>query len=118
MEFHGTSPRHCALPVGGTLVAVSDRQDPSHAVARRVVVRGRVQGVWFRESTREAAERAGVRGWVCNRPDGSVEAHLEGSPAGVDQVVAFMRAGPPRAAVQHLDEREAPAEQHRGFTVR
>jgi acylphosphatase len=47
-------------------------------VRRRVVVTGRVQGVWFRESCRREADSLGVAGWVRNRPDGAVEAAFEG----------------------------------------
>lgn len=68
----------------------------------RVVVSGRVQGVWYRQSCREEADAAGVRGWVRNRPDGTVEAVLEGTAEAVEQVLAWMRTGPPRAAVAAL----------------
>ena len=54
---------------------------------KRVVVHGRVQGVLFRESTRKEAEAAGVAGWVTNRPDGAVEAVLEGDADAVDALV-------------------------------
>jgi acylphosphatase len=67
-------------------------------VARRVVVRGRVQGVFFRASTRDHAHRHGVAGWVRNTPDGAVEAHLEGPSDAVDRVLAWVRAGGPRDA--------------------
>ena len=71
--------------------------------AVRVRVRGRVQGVWFRGSTRDEARRLGLAGWVRNREDGSVEAHLQGAPATVDAMVAWCRVGPPLAAVTRLD---------------
>lgn len=78
-------------------------------VRAHVVVSGRVQGVWYRQGCWEAADAAGVRGWVRNRSDGTVEAVLEGSPVAVDRVVAWMRVGPPRAVVDHLRvTREAP----------
>ena len=69
----------------------------------RVRVTGRVQGVWFRESTRQAAERAGVCGWVRNRPDGSVEAVLDGAKDAVERVLAEMRQGPRLARVDSLE---------------
>jgi acylphosphatase len=50
---------------------------------RRVVARGQVQGVFFRETTKQRALAAGVSGWVRNRPDGTVEAVLEGEPEGL-----------------------------------
>jgi acylphosphatase len=87
-------------------------------IACRVVVSGNVQGVFFRDSTRTVASRAGVHGWVRNAPDGTVEAHLEGASAAVDQVVSFMRAGPPHATVEQVDVSPASLENCRGFVVR
>jgi acylphosphatase len=55
-------------------------------IRARAIVRGRVQGVWFRQSTADEARALGVAGWVRNRPDGSVEAVFEGSPAEVTSV--------------------------------
>ena len=63
-------------------------------IRRRVVVHGRVQGVWFRESARRLAERHAVTGWVRNRSDGAVEAVLEGAEEDVDRLVEFCRTGP------------------------
>ena len=87
-------------------------------VRYRVVVTGRVQGVWYRESCRREATAAGVAGWVRNSYDGAVEAVLEGDQAAVDRVVAWMRTGPRHAVVTNVDVRvETPAGE-RGFTVR
>ena len=69
----------------------------------RVTVSGRVQGVWFRESTRRAADAAGVTGWVRNLPDGRVEALFEGDADALDALVAFVRVGPPHAKVTQVD---------------
>jgi acylphosphatase len=85
---------------------------------RRVVVHGHVQGVFFRETARRAAERHGVAGWVRNRADGTVEAVLEGESEGVARVVAFMREGPRGAEVEHVDVSEEEPEGLRGFSVR
>ena len=68
-------------------------------VRKRVVVRGRVQGVFFRDGCRREAHRRGVRGWVRNRDDGGVEAVLEGERDAVEAVVAWMRRGPREAEV-------------------
>jgi acylphosphatase len=87
-------------------------------IARRVVVHGRVQGVFFRDSTRREARAAGVTGWVRNAADGSVQAHLEGPPDGVERVVRFMRAGPPEADVGDVDVDEATVENASRFEVR
>lgn len=78
----------------------------------RVLVEGRVQGVWFRESTREEAGRLGVHGWVRNLPDGRVEAVFEGEPTAVDALVDWTRRGPERASVTavHVDREEPRGE--------
>jgi acylphosphatase len=72
-------------------------------VRRRVLVAGRVQGVWFRESCRDQAQAVGVGGWVRNLADGQVEVLLEGSPGAVDEVLAWCRRGPRRARVDRVD---------------
>jgi acylphosphatase len=66
-----------------------------------VVVTGRVQGVFFRDSCRTQARAEGVRGFVRNRADGSVEAEFEGPEAAVERLIAWCRVGPPRA---HVDD--------------
>ena len=87
-------------------------------VRRRVVVHGDVQGVFFRDSTRERASRAGVAGWVSNRDDGTVEAVFEGSVEQVDELVRFCQAGPSGADVNRVDVSEESAEGLSGFEVR
>ena len=87
-------------------------------VARRVVVRGRVQGVFFRDSTRRRAEAEGVVGWVCNRADGAVEAWFEGPVEGVERLVAFARRGPRGAAVASVEVVEEEPSGLEGFQVR
>jgi acylphosphatase len=72
-------------------------------VRRRVVVHGRVQGVGFRLALSRAAAARGVAGWVRNRPDGTVEAVLEGEPEAVDAAVRFCSEGPRGAAVGRLE---------------
>jgi acylphosphatase len=71
--------------------------------ARRVSVRGRVQGVWFRASTAERATALGLRGRAENREDGSVLVHAAGSPAALDALVAWLHAGPPMARVDSVE---------------
>ena len=66
-----------------------------------MVVTGRVQGVFFRDSCRTQARAEGVRGFVRNRADGSVEAEFEGPEAAVERLIAWCRVGPPRA---HVDD--------------
>ncbi|HEV2075346.1 MAG TPA: acylphosphatase [Thermoleophilaceae bacterium] len=85
---------------------------------RRVVVHGRVQGVFFRDSTRDEAERTGVAGWVSNRDDGAVEAVFEGDPEAVQAMVRFCREGPSQADVDQVEEAEEEPEGLSGFEVR
>ena len=87
-------------------------------VRRRIVVRGRVQGVFFRDSMRERARAHGVAGWVCNRADGSVEAVLEGPDEAVGRVLRFAQTGPPRASVASVEAFEEEPEGLRGFEIR
>ncbi len=85
---------------------------------RRVVVHGRVQGVFFRGSTMERAREVGVNGWVRNRPDGTVEAVFEGSPEQVAEMVRYCRQGPPWARVERIEEFEEAPEALGGFGAR
>ncbi|MCL4291681.1 MAG: acylphosphatase [Acidimicrobiia bacterium] len=86
-------------------------------VRRRVVVTGRVQGVWFRESCRREAVAVGVAGWVRNASDGTVEAVLEGPPAAVERVVRWCRSGPSGARVDAVDVSVESPVGERGFRV-
>jgi len=88
------------------------------ALRRRVLAHGRVQGVFFRDSTREEAERRGVTGWVRNRGDGAVEAVFEGEPDDVEALVSFVRSGPGSADVDRVEVDEEDPEGLRGFEVR
>jgi acylphosphatase len=85
---------------------------------RRVVVRGRVQGVFFRDATRDRARKEGVAGWVTNREDGAVEAVFEGDAEAVERMVRFVQDGPPRANVDDFDVTEEAPEGLEGFSVR
>jgi acylphosphatase len=89
-----------------------------HVIRRRVVVHGRVQGVFFRDSTRRHARQHRVAGWVANRPDGAVEAVFEGEADAVERLVAFSRKGPRGAQVESVDVREEEPEGLSGFAVR
>jgi len=83
-----------------------------------VVVSGRVQGVFFRDSTRREARARGVAGWVCNRADGGVEAVFEGASEAVEAVVAFCARGPRGAEVANVEATQEPPEGLTGFEVR
>ncbi len=87
-------------------------------IRRRVIVRGLVQGVFFRDSTRRLAQRHSVSGWVANRPDGAVEAVFEGEADAVERLVAFSREGPRGAQVDSVQVEEEEPEQLTGFSMR
>jgi acylphosphatase len=83
------------------------------------VIRGRVQGVFFRETLRRIAERQGVAGWARNTPEGTVEAVLEGDERDVEAVVDFARRGPESASVTGVEvDEEEPPQGLRGFEIR
>jgi acylphosphatase len=87
-------------------------------IRRRIVVKGDVQGVFFRDSTRSRADSRGVAGWVSNRPDGSVEAVFEGDEDAVNSMVEFAREGPRRAEVRDVEVEEEEPQGLSGFEVR
>ena len=72
-------------------------------VTRRLVIRGRVQGVFFRESMRQEAARLGISGWVRNTRDGTVEAVVQGSADAVESITRWAHRGPEDARVQSVD---------------
>ena len=85
---------------------------------KRVVARGRVQGVFFRDATQREAQSAGVAGWVANRSDGAVEAVFEGDDEAVERMVRFVRGGPGHADVEDVEVQEEEPEGIAGFQVR
>ena len=88
-------------------------------VARRYIITGRVQGVGFRYFSEAAAARAGVHGWVRNRPDGSVEAFVEGEQGAVDAVEAALRRGPSSSRIDDVRvSEETPTHRATGFSIR
>ena len=86
-------------------------------IARRVVVSGRVQGVFFRDSCRQEAARVGVAGWVRNTPEGDVEAWFEGEPEAVERLVTWCREGPSSADVDDVAVSNADPAGETGFRV-
>jgi acylphosphatase len=82
-----------------------------------VIAHGRVQGVFFRDTTRRTAESRGVAGWVRNREDGAVEAVFEGDPDAVESMVRLAREGPGRAQVEELDVADEEPEGLSGFRI-
>jgi acylphosphatase len=86
-------------------------------IARRAVVRGRVQGVGFRYFAERTARQTGVRGWVRNLPDGSVETFVEGSEEAVRRYLEIIREGPRLGKVSAIEEEESAAAGHTGFEI-
>ena len=75
-----------------------------------MTISGHVQGVFFRDSCARRARAEGVAGWIRNRADGRVEAWFEGSPQGVEKLLAWCRQGPPSADVRQVEVRgDSPA---------
>jgi acylphosphatase len=89
-----------------------------HLIARRAVISGRVQGVWFRDSLRRLAQSLGVAGWARNRSDGTVELWAEGPEDAVRKLLDYSREGPPRAVVERVEVEAASSAGHHSFEVR
>jgi acylphosphatase len=87
-------------------------------VRYRVLISGRVQGVFFRDTCRRLAERHGVAGWVRNLPDGRVEAVFEGRDEDVRQLVDWTRTGPRLAAVDNVAVQPEPPEGLAAFRIK
>ena len=79
-------------------------------IAKRALIRGRVQGVGFRFAMVDAARDAHVVGWVRNRGDGTVEAFVQGDAAAVERIVEWCRRGPPGARVTDFEAIETPVD--------
>ena len=90
---------------------------PQETLRRRVLIKGRVQGVGFRWSCRRMAEASGLAGWCRNLPDGRVEACFEGDPAAVEAAVAWCREGPSSAIVTSVDVTPEMPRGERGFDL-
>jgi acylphosphatase len=86
-------------------------------IRRRIIVHGRVQGVFFRDTARRMAQSRGVAGWVRNTPEGTVEAVLEGEPDAVEELVRWCREGPRGAGVERVDVIEEEPEGLEGFRI-
>jgi acylphosphatase len=85
--------------------------------ARRALVRGRVQGVGFRFFAERAARELGVKGWVRNLPDGSVETLVEGDDAAVEKYLERVRRGPLGSRVDAVDVEERADQGHPSFDI-
>ena len=86
-------------------------------IRRRVVVHGRVQGVFFRDTCQREASNRDVSGWAANRSDGSVEVVFEGEADAVEQMLAWCRQGPDQASVTSVEVTEERPQGESGFRV-
>jgi len=83
-----------------------------------VKISGRVQGVWYRASTKQKAESLGINGWVRNTYDGCVEAVFEGEESLVDEMISWCRQGPPMAHVENIDIKIQNVSNIEGFEIK
>jgi acylphosphatase len=85
---------------------------------RRILIQGRVQGVFFRATARDVAEELGVNGWIRNTEEGDVEAVVSGGTQQLERFIAWCRQGPPRAVVSKVEIEERDDQQFSGFEVK
>lgn len=83
----------------------------------KIRVEGRVQGVWFRQSTLEKAKELGLAGVVRNQPDGSVDIEAEGDEANLQKLLDWCEEGPEHAVVEDITYREGEPQSYRDFSI-
>ena len=87
-------------------------------VRAHLIIKGRVQGVWYRANTKEQACILGIKGWVKNLPDGSVEVVFEGDKKKVEEMIQWCHQGPKLSQVESVDiQWEKPAKQNDTFKI-
>ena len=86
-------------------------------IARRFRISGRVQGVWFRDSTRREAQALGLTGYAINLPDGDVEVLACGAADAIDRLREWLAQGPPLASVAEVSEADAEVEDRQDFRI-
>ena len=91
---------------------------PRPMARAHVFVSGKVQGVFYRDTTKKEADKRGVDGWVRNLRDGRVEAVFEGEAKAVDDMVAWCRIGSPLSRPTFVDRKDEPEEGLSGFVIR
>lgn len=84
----------------------------------RCRISGKVQGVWYRASTQNQALKLGITGWVCNSPNGEVEAFICGEEAALSAMQKWLGVGPLLARVDHVEVVEVDYQEHLEFRVR
>lgn len=82
-----------------------------------IIVQGLVQGVYFRKSTFAKAESLNIKGWVCNKPDGSVYIEAEGSPENINLLIKWCKIGPKLSRVDSVSTTEVPIENFAQFEI-
>lgn len=93
--------------------------ETTSAARVQLKIHGRVQGVYYRASALQEAEKLGLTGWVMNCADGTVEAVAEGAKQKLEELIAWCRQGPQGARVTHVDVRWESAENNfRGFSIK
>lgn len=93
------------------------RRSKKMIVHRKIHVRGKVQGVYFRASARVKAEELDIKGWVRNEPDGSVAMAAEGEAAAMESFIGWCRQGPPAAVVSEVDVSEGALQYFETFSM-
>ena len=93
-------------------------EETSAAIALTGLVKGRVQGVFFRAETRNRARQLGLAGWVKNTPDGDVSLLIAGPPLAIASMREWLSAGPPLARVDSLELTECTVPEIEGFEIR
>ena len=84
-----------------------------------VIISGRVQGVWFRATTKQKAEQLGLTGWVRNSPEGNVEAVIEGEVNIIQEMLEWCHHGPPLAKVENVEvKNQEPTNGFNGFSIK
>jgi acylphosphatase len=99
------------------MMVLPNESEAAGPIRVRVFVEGRVQGVWFRETARQQANRLDLDGWIRNLPDGRVEAVFEGPRTAVDEMVDWTHRGPERAVVTAVEMHDEEPKGERGFSV-
>lgn len=94
------------------------KSSSSNKLCRHYFITGKVQGVWFRDSTRKEATKQGVNGWVRNLPDGRVEAMICGTQDQLQIMHEWLQAGPELAEVTHIEVADQPCENIPDFSIR
>jgi len=110
--------RPCGLDHRRLEIRVVNTDSSSETGRAHVKITGRVQGVYYRASMLQEAQKLRLTGWVMNSPDGSVQAIAEGPRDKIEQLIAWCKSGPPGARVTNVDVRwETPEHAFRGFTI-